>query len=681
MTDLERLWESLTTRPAPVEDILRAGRRSVAVRRRKVLLRPLVAAGAVAALAAAFVAGTTIHGSSGGGSGSTASGNHAGPGGSDASPVAFQADLKPAASCDDLLKAYRDRGLALVTAYGWGGGFMRGFSVHGVAPGPMLDQKAAPAAPQAGLSGSVTNGPSVKDQGSSATGTNVQEVGVDEPDTVKTDGHLLVRVQDGTLEVYDVTGATPRLTGTLALDNLESPQLLLDGSTVVVLGGDTTASPNAPKTTVLQVSLSDPANPRVASITSYRSTLLSARQHGDIGRIVLDAGLPALDFVQPGDNRTEKQALDANRALVEKSTLQDWLPSYDAGHGAQPLLDCHDVAVPPAALGLDTVSIVGFPIGSTANPTPHAIGIAGATSIAYESADDLYLAAAPSYTGGCVDRCIMPGGPIAGGPLMGMPPRPTGDAGKTYLFDFRLDGLNAIHVASGAVTGSIRDRWSMDSANGTLRVAVGRSDATKDANSIVTFKRVGQRLVEDGRLDNLGVHQDIQSVRWFDDLAILVTYRPADPMYTIDLTDPARPRLLGALELPGYSSYLHPLSSSRVLGVGSTGREEAQIGLFDVTDLKHVRRLSTVGFGPNTYALAGQNPVQFTWLPTARIALTVIQHGNAGDLAVVHLDHGRLDSHLVPIGFGSDVYDARTLPLPDGRVALSTGKGVSFLPL
>lgn len=671
MTDLERLWESLTTRPAPVEDILRAGRRSVASRRRKVLLRPLVAAGAVGALGAAFIAGTTIHGSSGGGGVSTARGNHVGPGGSDASPVAFQADLKPAASCQDLLTSYRDRGLAMVTAFGWGGGVMHGYSADSLG-GTLTKAVPAPHAPS-------QNGPSVKGQGDSTTGTNVQEAGVDEPDTVKTDGRLLVRVQDGSLEVYDLTGATPRLTGTLTLDNLGSPQLLLDGDTVVVLGSDTTASPNAPRTTVLQVSVGDPAGPKVTRTTSYRSSLLSARQHGDVVRLVLDAGLPDLDFVQPDGSRTEKQALDANRALVKKSTLSQWLPTYSvgaAGSGDRPLLECGNVAVPPAALGLDTVSIVGLHVGDAA--PANAIGLAGATTIAYESTGDLYLAATPSL-GGCLDRCVMPMGPATAGGVGVMPP--IGQSGKTYLFDFRLDGVAAIHVASGVLTGSIRDRWSMDSANGTLRVAVGRSDATKDANSIVTYRRAGQRLVEDGRLDDLGAHQDIQSVRWFDDLAILVTYRPADPLYTIDLTDPAHPKLLGSLELPGYSSYLHPLSRSRVLGVGQTGTEEAQVGLFDTTDLARVRRISTVSFGANTFALAGENPMQFTWLPTPRVVLTVIQHGNAGDLAVVHLENGRLVSHLVPIGFGADVYDARTLPLPDGRVALSTGKGVSFLPL
>ena len=55
-------------------------------------------------------------------------------------------------------------------------------------------------------------------------------------------------------------------------------------------------------------------------------------------------------------------------------------------------------------------------------------------------------------------------------------------------------------------------------------------------------------------------------MRWFDDLAIVVTFRQTDPLYAIDLTDPAAPRLLGELKIPGFSEYLHPLGEHRLIG-------------------------------------------------------------------------------------------------------------------
>ena len=83
--------------------------------------------------------------------------------------------------------------------------------------------------------GSASTTPST----SSTTGTNVQEAGVDEPDTVKTDGRLLVRVlDDRTLVVYDVTGTEPVRLGSLSLTGVDAPELLLAGDRVVVIGHD-----------------------------------------------------------------------------------------------------------------------------------------------------------------------------------------------------------------------------------------------------------------------------------------------------------------------------------------------------------------------------------------------------------------------------------------------------------
>ena len=62
--------------------------------------------------------------------------------------------------------------------------------------------------------------------------------------------------------------------------------------------------------------------------------------------------------------------------------------------------------------------------------------------------------------------------------------------------------------------------------------------------------------------------EQIKSVRWFDDLAIVVTFRQVDPLYAVDLTDPEHPRLLGELKIPGFSEYLHPLGGRRLIGLG-----------------------------------------------------------------------------------------------------------------
>src|SRR4029079_11743868 len=147
--------------------------------------------------------------------------------------------------------------------------------------------------------------------------------------------------------------------------------------------------------------------------------------------------------------------------------------------------------------------------------------------------------------------------------------RPT-TAVRTQLHAFALEGDRTRYVASGVLNGSIRDRWSLDEHEGHLRVAVSWPSRTgvPGDNGIVVLDEQDGKLRQVGALRGLGVDEQIQSVRWFDDLAVLVTFRQMAPLYTVDLSEPARPRELGALKIPGFSAYLHPVGHDQLLGLG-----------------------------------------------------------------------------------------------------------------
>jgi len=695
MTDLEDMWDDLPVGKAPTHDILRAGRKAAASagpssKRRRFLVRPLLTAGLATGIVSAFLAGTLVDDDGG----SPGDGDDSGAAGAGPSPVAFQADLETAKSCDDLLETYVDRGLARVTAWGWDEPY-NPYWGNAIADDGLLrlsrDFELAPQAVNSLHLGYLeqandraTFGTAAKTvrQQNSDTGTNVQEIGVDEPDLVKTDGDLLLRLRDDELVVYDVTGEQTERLSSVDLEGLEEGEIMLDGDQVVAVGIDDTA-PRAETaygvgarlgTRVLTVSVADPDQPEVVDDVAYDARLLSARQHGDAVRLVLSSGLPDLGFVHPGKGRNARKALAENREQVESSTIEDWLPTLTANDDdpAQ-LLDCTNVAIPSDELTLDTVSVVGFNAKSPAEVD--AIGLTGATDIAYESVDHLYLAASPSWGNGfdCLG-CI------------GTRTLPSVTGGSTYLFDFKVDGTRATHVASGEVEGSITDRWAMDEAGGVLRVAVTPTSETGNFNSVVTFERDGQDLVEIGRLDELGRNEDLKAVRWFDGLAILVTFRMVDPLYAIDLTKVDRPRLIAKLKIPGFSEYLHPLGPKRLVGVGE-GRAfqsrawGAQVGLFNVADLKNVHRMNVQHYAANTRALAGADPRTFTFIHDHRTILTVIRRGGVGYLSVLKIEDGELLNRMVQVEYGDDIKQVRAVPLPDGRVVLVTGEDVEFFDL
>ena len=684
MTDLERLWDDYPTGRAPVTDILAAGAASqggaAGARgrgpRHRVLLRPLLTAGVVTGLAGAFVAGTLIDGGTGPGR----------PGGPEAAPshVAFQADLEPARSCEDLLAAYVERGSDLVGAWGWGGSPNNPYDVDRFSAS-LSDLDSGLARSEVAKS-QAEGRPDTDRQVGSDTGTNVQEASVDEPDTVKTDGTILVTVRDEDLVVYDVSGSSTDKLSSIELTGIEDAEILLAGDTVVAIGADDEA-PDGPReryspeyvapggTRVLTVSLTDPAAPAIERDVTYDAGLLSARQHGTTVRLVLESGLPDLGFVEPGGGTSDSEALKKNRKRVTDSKIEDWLPTITADDKTRQLLDCTNVAIPSDDLLLDTTSVVGFDAGKPAKVD--AIGLAGRIGIAYESADHLLLATRSGPALSCDGFCVGSGSRVAQEP-----------SGSSYLFDFALDGNRATHVASGEVEGAIRDRWSVDEADGVLRLAVGPTSETGNFNSIVTLQRDGRELVERGRLDQLGPREEIKSMRWFDDLAVMVTFRRVDPLYAVDLTDTAKPKLLGKLKIPGYSSYLHPLGSWRMVGVGvgpdGKGGTGAQIGLFDVRDVTKVRRLDVHSYGRGFKARAGTDPRAFTWLPGERTVITVLERSTgrrSGYVSMLKIVDGQLRQRLIQVEYGDDVDLVRAVPMPDGRVVLVTGDKAQFLEL
>ena len=691
MNDLEDLWDSYPTSEPPTGDLLREARRRERARRRRMVLRPLLAGGAVAALGSAFIVGTHVGGA---GRGSDEAGTTAG-GGPALRHSAFQADLKAATSCDQLLASYRERGAAAVTAYGWVGSVS---ALGATEKGPFAsapqaaDGAAAGGALNGAVSGADLSGADISGQGSSQTGTNVQEVGVDEPDDVKTDGSLVVRVQDATLSVYDASGSTVQRVASLTLPHLADAEILLSGHTVVAVGSDTVTPDSAEPagTRIETVSIADPAAPVVTSDVTYAGTAASVRQHGSVIRAVLASAPPALDFVQPRKGLTPHEALVRNRAVVRASTLADWLPTYDDGSGPRPLLACTDVAIPPAGLPLGTESIVGFDASSPTAPV--AIGVAGQTGVAYESSDHLYLATSGGATivhGGLV------GVPMTGDAVGGAIAMPCCGAAqdraaddRTTIFQFDLDGTRAVHVATGKVEGAIADRWSMDEAGGVLRVAVTRAGDHGRSSSVLTLRPAGAELAVVGHVDGLGVDETLTAARWFDDLAILSTARQTDPLYTVDLSDPAKPRLVGALHIPGYSTYFHPIGGGLLIGVGQKvafdkrgEREQAQVGLFDIADLADVHQLDVAPVHRWTWPVAADDPRAFTWLADRSTALTTFTtRGASVVLGEYHVAGDHFEVHLRTLATG-DPSQVRTLELTDGRVVLMAGDALSFLDL
>jgi inhibitor of cysteine peptidase len=136
--------------------------------------------------------------------------------------------------------------------------------------------------------------------------------------------------------------------------------------------------------------------------------------------------------------------------------------------------------------------------------------------------------------------------------------------------------------ATGSVPGHPLDQFSMDEHDGRLRIATTVSGAMGSDSENDLYVLDGS-LSTVGSAKGMGVTERIYSVRYVGDEAYVVTFRRVDPFHVVDLSNPEEPTVEGELKLPGFSSYLHPLSEDRVLGIGE---EDGKVKLvvFDVSD-------------------------------------------------------------------------------------------------
>ena len=166
-----------------------------------------------------------------------------------------------------------------------------------------------------------------------------------------------------------------------------------------------------------------------------------------------------------------------------------------------------------------------------------------------------------------------------------------------------------------------------------------------------------------GRVDGLGRGETIHAVRFAGPIAYVVTFRQTDPLFTLDLADPAHPKVNGELTMPGYSAYLHPLGGNLLLGVGREATSDGLttgvlVSLFDVADPAHPKLLDRVTL-PGTWSGAEFDAHAFTYadglalvpVETGVLAVPVrdrglgapqvlrLENGAAGDVAV---DPGRV---------------------------------------
>ena len=532
--------------------------------------------------------------------------------------------LVPFDACESFLEYVISHGVDLVGPYGLDPFF--GGPIFARADGATTTAAAEGAGSDAG--GEVAH-----------SGTNVQVLGVDEPDMVKTDGERIVVLSEGVLIVADVTGPEPEVVGRLHLGDFSVQSLFLSGDTVLLFGSawspvmplaefDTSIAPipDSPKVQLIEVDISN--EPEVVRTMNIDGRFVSARMVEDTVRLVLSSGPVGLEWSYPTGSglRAERAAVEANREIIRNSDVDNWTPFYvvtDAegevtAEGT--LFDCERANHPEEFSGLDMLSVVTIDVGSGLEVVD-ATGVLATGDMVYASAESLYVATQSwqvwqwGRTGVIDDR-------------------PQDISTEIHKFDISSDQA-ASYRATGRVPGYLLNQFAMDEHEGMLRVASTTSPAWwgsgfESESRVTVLEEDDGELAEIGMVDGLGEGEQIYSVRFIDDAAYVVTFRQTDPLYTIDLADPASPRVVGELKILGYSAYLHPVGDGLLLGIGQdatdTGQVKGtQVSVFDVGDPADPRRIDQFTLSEGTSSQVEYDHHAFLYWEETGLAMVPIQ--------------------------------------------------------
>jgi len=477
--------------------------------------------------------------------------------------------------------------------------------------------------------------------------TNVQEEGVDEADMVKTDGDYLYLLAGGYLIIFDANPeqntqeisrvdiegsvADMYLYGHLALvfsniwsENL-APEVWPDVDHALLFSQ------------ILKITVIDHSNkidPVVIRELYVEGTLASSRRVNGSVRIVTNCfkGGPYVETWLDPSQYGSPEELDAaydvldqqNQAIIESAGLEEWLPRYyniiHEGSGSEAdsgiVTDCDNFYHPYDPLGDAVLSVLTVnlddPTGNQVNVSVLAEGY-----VIYASQLNLYVTGSfQSSWDWAMDQTSFT------------------DSNLIHQFDIASDPAQAIYTASGEIQGWVLNQYSLSEYDGYLRLATTYGDWWENGpqrNGIFVLKAENGNLNVVGQITDLAVEEQIESARFIEKRGFLVTFLQTDPLFTIDLSDPQHPMVVGQLEVPGFSTYLHPMGDDYLLAIGQGGSGGVTLSMFDVSDFANPQRIQYYDFGWDAYSDAQYQPHAFLYYPSKNLLAIPIQTYGWGD--------------------------------------------------
>ena len=414
--------------------------------------------------------------------------------------------------------------------------------------------------------------------------TNVRQEGVDEADVVKTDGRYLYTLKDNGRSVAIVDTSNGELQMVISIpveDDDQAREFYVNDGHLILVSEfnqekeDGTWTYASTDTRVTTYDITDPEKPEKAGEVTQSGSYTSSRLTD--GHLYL--------FTQ--------YSVDVTSGITPKDK-NDYIPYVN-----QQMLEADDIYLPPfsQAYMYEVVSSVDVAKPGEIQDSKAIFSDGGEL---YVSNDNIYW-----YETQWSDKT------------------------ETVIKRISYKDGKLKAEASGKVDGYINDSFSIDEYDGYLRV-VTTDDET---NGLYILD---SKMKEVGSITGLAEGEQVYSARLLGDTGYFVTYEQTDPLFSVDLSDPKNPKIIGKLKIPGFSEYLHFYGENLLLGIGMDVDEDGfttngvKLSMFDISDSSDVKEIQKYTL-ENVYSAAVMYDYKAVLIDPEKNVIGFAADGNNGE--------------------------------------------------
>ncbi len=420
--------------------------------------------------------------------------------------------------------------------------------------------------------------------------TNIQVENVDEADIVKTDGDYIYSISEDKVVITDVKDPKqPKVVSTIKSENEDIPEdiILYKDKLVVILTKEGESEgyyySRTMNTVVKIYNITSKDNPILTKSYEMYEPYYTSRCIDNVLYVISSGNLREEDdeivIAYNEDNMEKEMSVDKIKYLKDvKTTKQTLISTVDLNNETADIkLESYLMNISNAYVSENAIYLLNQKYKYNYDeqiPISALFGLKGIFGIPdyYENLDST-----------------------------------NGYYTEIYKFDIDKDGI-VKYNAKTKVKGKTINQYSLDEKDNHLRIALYDNDGSR----VAIF---GEDLKQIGISDDVAKGEKMYSSRFIGDKVYFVTYKTIDPLFVMDLSNETKPKVLGKLKIPGYSTYLHPYDENHIIGIGMETKEiinrnsngkvisttakvvGMKMALFDVSNVNAPIQISSVVIG------------------------------------------------------------------------------------